>query len=317
MARALALRAGRLVLSVVAVTLLVFVMLDLRGGDPCIVSLGTGATEDAVARCHSELKLDEPLLERYGSWIGHMATGDFGHSYLNGIPVSTTLKQTLPVSLSLVLWGQLMALVLAIPIGVWAGYRPGGWFDRITTTSSYAFLALPGFLIGVFLIWIFATKLSWFPSTGYVGPTESIPRYLQSITLPALALALPNAAVYSRLLRADMASTLQQEYITVAKAKGLSDRQILFRHALRPSSLTLLTVAGVNTATLIGGSVVVERLFELNGVGTFLIESVFRNEFLIVQSVVALIAVAFVIINFLVDFLYAVLDPRVRTAAGS
>lgn len=317
MGRAIATRVLRLLLSVFAVTLLVFLMLDMRGGDPCIVSLGTGATDESVAQCRVDLKLDDPLPARYTNWLGDMVSGDFGHSYLNGIPVSTSLKQTLPVSLSLVFFGQLLALAIAIPIGVWAGYRQGGWFDRITGTASFAFLALPGFLIGVFLIWGFATNLGWFPSTGYVGPTESIPEYLRSITLPALALALPNAAVYSRLLRVDMSSTLQEEYITVAKAKGLSDTQILFRHALRPSSLSLLTVAGVNTATLIGGAVVVERLFELNGVGSFLIQSVFRNEFLIVQSVVALIAVSFITVNFVVDALYAVLDPRVRSAVAS
>lgn len=307
----------QLIVVVVIATFLTLVFLNQLDGDPCIVSLGTSATEENVALCREENGFDQNIFVRYVIWAGNMLSGDFGESFINGVSVADSLKDKLPVTLSLLIWAQTLSLVVAIPLGVYSAYRADSRADRIINTTAYGLLAVPNFVLGLVLVLLFAVTWELLPAIGYTSIFDNPIEHVKSMLLPAIALAAGQIAVYMRLLRTDMMATLQEDFITLAKAKGMSDRRILFRHALRPSSFALITIAGINIANLIGGSLIIERIFALNGVGSYLIESVIAREYLVVQSLVALIAVAFVTINFVVDMLYAALDPRIRHARSA
>jgi peptide/nickel transport system permease protein len=284
--------------------------------------LGPGATEAGVAQVVKEFHLDEPMYRRYMLWLSGAVRGDFGKSAIQGQQVSTAIAKALPVTLQLMLYAQIVALVLAIPAGVYAAYRANKSGDRITSTAALTAISIPNFVLAVVLVLFFAIggisvlghQVGWeiLPASRYVPFGQSPADHFKSMLLPTLALGLGLAAGYMRVLRSDMISTLQENFITTAKAKGVPDRRILFAHALRPSSFTLLTVVGINSATLIGGTLIIETIFSLPGLGTTIGTAIFQKDFLVVQGVVVVIAVGFVLINFLVDVLYAALDPRVR-----
>jgi len=241
--------------------------------------------------------------------------GDLGKSFLAPFPsVGQIVKGALPVSLELALLGEIIALLIAIPVGVWSGYREAGPFDRIAGGLSFAFLSVPVFVSSLILALVFAFDVRWLPRTGWVRLTSSAGAFqnLRYALLPSIALALPLAAVYTRLLRTDMSQTLREDYIQVARAKGLSIRRVLFRHALRPSSISLLTISGVSLGYLIGGTLIVETIFGLPGLGRILVTAVASNDYPLVQGIVLVLALAYVFVNVLVDLLYSVLDPRIR-----
>ena len=252
--------------------------------------------------------------------------GNLGRSYSTNLPVSDSLKQSLPVSIQLVLYAQIVALAIAIPLGVLAAYRSGTRTDKTINTTAFAFLAIPNFVIALLLSYAVGVRLHWLPSGGYapgwLDPLFDSSRtfstqHFKYMVLPVLALAVGQVAIYMRLLRSDMIATLQENFITMARAKGVSNRRILFRHALRPSSLTLLTVAGLNLGTLIGGAVVVEVIFNIPGMGLKIYTAISAREYVELQSYILVIALIFVVINFIVDFLYIVLDPRIRRARAA
>jgi peptide/nickel transport system permease protein len=294
------------------VTALSFLLLNLLPGDPVIAILGPSATPDAVARLRRDLGLDQALPLRYLRWLGHLATGDLGKSYLNDQPVAESLTQRLPATLELLIASQVIALLTAIPLGVRSALRPGGWVDRVSGTTAFGLLALPPYISGVLLVYVFAVRLDWFPATGYTPLTQDPVANINAIVLPAITLALGSVAIYLRVLRADMIATLQEDYITMAKAKGLPTWWILTRHALRPSTFSLVTVAGLNIGTLIGGAFLVEYIFSLPGIGFLTVSSIFSRDYLVVQGVVVVVAVGYVLVNFLVDLMYLALDPRTR-----
>jgi peptide/nickel transport system permease protein len=306
------------------ITAFAFWMQNGRGNkhDLAFNILGPGATESGVAGIVKEFHLDEPLYSRYMLWLSDALRGDLGRSAIQGQEVSTAIAKAIPVSLQLMLYAQILALVLAVPMGVYAAYRANRRGDRVTSTVALAALSVPNFVLAVVLILFFAIGgiSIWghqvggeiLPASRYVPFGEDPVEHFKHMALPVIALALAQAAGYMRVLRSDMISTLQENFITTAKAKGVPDRRILWGHALRPSSFTLLTVFGVNTATLIGGALVIETIFSLPGLGTTIGTAIFSKDFLVVQGVVVVIAVGFILINFLVDLLYAVLDPRVR-----
>jgi peptide/nickel transport system permease protein len=209
---------------------------------------------------------------------------------------------------------QVLALVIAIPLGVFTAYRAGSRFDKAANASAFGLLAIPNFALALVLAYYVGVRFGWLPVSGYVAPAEDIGDHLRYMAMPAISLAVGQVAVYMRLLRSDMIATLQEDFITMAKSKGISPSRVLWRHALRPSSLTLLTVAGLNVGTLIGGAVIVEVIFSLPGIGTLLFEAIQARQYIALQSLVAIIAVGYVLINFMVDVLYAVLDPRIRHA---
>jgi len=228
--------------------------------------------------------------------------------------VSDAIKERLPVTLELLVFSQFIALVVAIPLGLLAAQRSGGIFDRVSTTVAFGLLAIPSFVVAIVLILIFAVNLGWFPAVGFVPFTENPAENIRYLFLPALSLAVAELAVYMRLLRTDLISTLQEDYITMAKAKGISSRRVLMRHAFRPSTFSLITVAGLNFGRLIGGAFIIEVIFALNGIGRYIVSSILSRDYIPVQGGVVVVAVAYVLINFCIDMLYAVIDPRIRHA---
>lgn len=304
-------RAGHLAMVLVGLSLAIFLMLELLPGNLVDVLLGENARPEDIQLLEAQLGLDKPLAERYLHWLGQAITGDLGRSPLSGEAVVDAIAHRLPVSLQLMVYAQLLALLIAIPLGMIAGYREGSRLDRTITGTAFGVLAVPHFVLGLLLILMFAIWLRWLPATGYVPWSEGGWNTIRSLTLPAVTLALVEAPVYMRLLRSDIADTLREPFIAVARAKGLPEWYILLRHALRPSSFSLITVMGINIGHLIGGAVIIETLFALPGVGRLLIEAITQRDYVMLQGVVLFIGVAFVFVNLLVDAAYAVLDPRV------
>lgn len=286
----------------------------LPGCVECQMAGVEGLDEDELADIRTDLRLDEPILTRYGAWLGDAVTGDLGRSYRTQQTVVDAVGERLPVTLELVALSLVLSLAISIPLGTLSAYRAGGVVDRLITGASFGVLAIPGFVLAILLVYLFAVELGWFPASGWTPLTADPVDNVRSAFMPALAMATTNVAIFTRLLRSDMISTLQEDYVAAARAKGLPPRRILVRHCLRPSSFSLLTVAGLAVGNLLGGAVIVEQLFALPGLGRLLLTSIGQRDLVMVQGVVLVITVAFVVVNSLVDMLYAGLDPRLRRA---
>jgi peptide/nickel transport system permease protein len=312
--RYLAARLAQLVVVLFAVSLVAFLLLNQLPGNPIITMLGPAATPQAIAQLTQQLGLDRPAWLRYFIWLGNALRGDLGSSYVNHQPVLTSIGQRLPVTLELLLLSQVIALALAVPLGIVSAMRPNRTIDRLSSGAAFGLLSVPGFILAELLVYLFAVRYNLFPATGYVHLTEDPFQNLRSLTLPSLTLGLGSMAVYMRVLRTDMIATLQQDFITMARSKGLPNWWILLRHALRPSTFTLVTVGGLNVGTLIGGAFIVEYIFQVPGLGLLTINSIYARDYLVVTSTTVLVAAGFVIVNLFVDLLYTFLDPRVRSA---
>jgi peptide/nickel transport system permease protein len=302
----------RLVVVLFCVTLLTYMIVNILPGDVAIVILGSLATPEDIAGLRADLGLDRPMLVRYFDWLGSALSGDLGRSYRSGEPVVQAILDRLPVSLQLMVMAQVIALGIAIPVALLSVRRPGGIFDRISASAAFGFLAMPNFMLGIVLIYLFSVTLDLLPATGFTPMSEGLWDNFESMILPSLTLGLIEWTVLMRVLRSDLLTTLKEDFILLARAKGLPQWRVLLQHALRPSSFTLITILGLNIGGLIGGAVIVEQIFALPGVGRLLLGGIFNRDLILVQGTVAFIAVGFVVINFLVDMLYAVLDPRVR-----
>lgn len=297
-----------------AVTFLTFLSMNLLG-DPLKSILGPQyANKEVREQARKELHLEGPIPTRYAEWLGDAVQGDFGRSYSTGERVSAVLGERIPVSFMLMVYAQILALLLAVPIAIVSAYRADRLFDRTTTAVSFGLISVPSFALAVLLLYFLSVKNDIFPAR-YLDDT--IFDRLYSLFLPALSLALPLGAVYMRILRTDMIRTLQEEFITFARSKGLSTWRILLGHALRPSSFSLVTVFAIQVGALLGGTLVVETIFSIPGLGRQIVTSVLQNDYVVVQAIVLIIATAYVLMNFLVDALYAALDPRVRGARAS
>jgi peptide/nickel transport system permease protein len=313
-----------LVLVLFLVTLFTSLLLSMVPGDPVdtLVPLASSEEADAIkAEVREDLELDEPLFTRYVSWVGDLVTGDergehFGDYFrVSGRdPVSGRLAEALPVSLQLMVYAQVLALAVAVPLGVVTAYRAGSRLDKATNVGAFALLAIPNFVLGLGLAYYVGVWLNWLPPSGYVPFGDDPVQHIQRMILPAVTLAAAQVAVYMRLLRTDMVATLQEDFIQMARSKGITDRRVLWRHALRPSSITLLTVAGLNVGTLIGGAVIVELIFSIPGMGLAISQAIFERQYVALQSFVAVLAILYVIVNFAVDILYTIVDPRIRHA---
>ena len=314
MSRLLAAKAVVLVTVLLAVSFLSFLMLNLLPGCVECQILGPDNLDpEAVEQVRSDLRLDDPLPIRYVAWLGDALTGDLGQSYYTRQDVTDAVVERLPVTVEIVVVSMLMALVVSIPLGMVTAYRAGGALDRVVTGVTFGMLAIPSFMMGLLLIYLFAVEWGWFPATGWTRLTDDPVENLRSVFMPALSLAVVNIAVFTRLLRTDMIATLQEDHVLLARSKGLPTSKILLRHALRPSSFSLLTVSALTVGNLLGGAVIVEQLFALPGIGRLLFDAIFQRDLMMVQGVVLVITTGFVVINVLVDILYAVLDPRLRT----
>jgi peptide/nickel transport system permease protein len=295
-----------------AVSLLTFLISSLLPGDLAYTILGDQATPEKLAALRAQMGLDLPIWQRFGLWLWDVVQGDLGRSFRTGETVVNAVLDRLPVSLELMVLAELMGLAIGIPLAILCAVKSGSAIDRFLTGFAFGNLSLPSFLVAILLIYLFAVQLNWLPATGWVPFGEDPLANLRSFVLPALTLAFAEWPALMRVLRSDMIATLQEDYIAMAKAKGLRPARILLVHALKPSSLTLVTVTGINIGRLIGGAVIVESIFALPGIGRLLVGAIQARDFIILQGVVLFVATGFVMVNFIVDMLYAVLDPRIR-----
>ncbi|WP_420750277.1 ABC transporter permease [Rhodococcus sp. O3] len=310
-------RIGRSILVILLVTIAVVALLGLAPGSVAQVILGENATPEAVAAMNAELGLDAPFWSQYTTWLGNAVQGELGTSPLTGQSVSEAIGERLPVTLQLAVMGLTIALIVAIGMGIASASRPGSALDRSTNALSAVFLSVPAFIAGPVLIYFLAIKLQIFPVMGWSRISEGLGENLRSAFLPAIAIALTEIAAFHRLLRTDLVGTLREDFVAAARAKGLSSRYVMFRHALRPSSFSLITLAGINLGRLIGGTVIVETLFGLPGLGQLVASSITSRDVIMVQGIVVFIAVVYVCINTFVDLSYQVIDPRVRKVAAA
>jgi peptide/nickel transport system permease protein len=314
------LAAGYRIIHLVVVLLLVsfgtFMLLQLTPGDPAVSILGSNATPDSVRELHAQLGLNKPLAQQFGHWLGGAVHGDVGTSVVPpGGSVAGRIGQALPVSVELAVLAMVLALLFAIPIAVWSAYREGGAFDRIFSSVSFGLLSVPTFVSGLVLALLFSLQWRVLPRSEWVRltSTQGIRSNLSHALLPAITLALGEIAVFSRLLRVDLSHTLREEFIATARAKGMPTRRVLIGHALRPSSFSLITLSGVSLGRLIGGTVIVEVIFGLPGIGSLLVNAVGSGDYPLVQGIVLVIAVIYVAINQVVDLSYRLIDPRTRS----
>jgi peptide/nickel transport system permease protein len=307
-----------MVVVIVTATFLCFAALSLSG-DPLVTILGPFAsgeddrTQQIIADTKEQYHLDKPLVVRYGYWLADVVQGDFGYSYSKERPVADIITEKLPRSLLLMVMAQVIAVLIAIPWAVFTASKANSGIDRLSTSASFGIIAIPNFALGVILFYLLNLRFGWFP-TRY--DDSSVFSRLESLFVPALTLGIGLSATYQRLLRTDLITTLQQDFILMARSKGVPKWRVLFGHALRPSMFSFITVFGLNTGALIGGALVIENIFTIPGVGGAIAEAVFLEDIPLVLGLVVIFAVAFVVINFLVDLVYSYLDPRVRSRGG-
>ncbi|MET0894553.1 MAG: ABC transporter permease [Acidimicrobiia bacterium] len=304
----------RLVVTLLIVTFMTTVLLSLTPGDPAAVMAGEINDPEVIAAINKEYGFTRPIHERYMDWLGNALNGDLGTSYFSKQPVVDAIKERLPVTLELAILSTFIALVCAIPLAVACAKRPNSRFDRTVSGVTFAQVSLPSFVIALFLVYLFAVTFQIFPVLGYTPLSESVSENLRSIALPVISIAIGEMVALQRVLRADLVATTQEDYIALARAKGLSTRTIMWKHALKPSSFSLITLSGLSLARLLGGTLLVEQIFVLPGLGSYLITSINVKDLVAVQGVVTFIAIVFLVVNFFVDIMYGVLDPRTRTA---
>ncbi len=303
----------RLIVVVLAVTAITFLMVNILPGDIAITTAGFGASPEDVEAIREDLGLNKNILIRYNLWLFDAVQGRFGQSILTGEPVLDAIFQRLPVTVELMAISQIFALILAVPFGIICGFKSGMTIDKTINTLAFGLMSIPTFIMSLLLIFFFSLKLNWLPATGYVPLSDSFGANLKSFILPGVSIALVEWGYLMRILRSDMIATLQEDFILMAKSKGLPTIHILFKHALRTSCFTLVTVLGIQIGHLIGGAVVVESIFALPGIGSLLIAAIYGRDYPVVQGCILFITISYVLINFIVDILYSVLDPRIRS----
>lgn len=305
-------RVAILVASALVASIVVFLFMAVLPGDPAQVALGVNATPELIAKTRAEFGIDRPLVTQYFDWIGGVLHGDFGRSYVTREEIGPALTDRLGVTLWLVGAGMLVALLIAIPAGTFAAVRHRNADGTAVSGLSQIGVAIPAFLAGIILVQIFAVQLRWLPSGGWTPPVQDPGEFLRGLVLPALSLGLVQGAVLTRYVRSAVLDTLGQDYLRTARSKGLRPFQALFRHGLRNAAVPVVTVLGLQLSTLLIGAVVVERVFVLPGLGSMLLDSVASRDLLSVQGIVLVLVVGVLLVNFVVDVLYTVLDPRLR-----
>lgn len=308
---------GQRLLHLVGVLFLVsvsaLILVDLSPGDPALEVLGPEASDEQIAFVHRELGLDKPLPTRYVEWVGDALHGDLGRSFRTKLPVAHEIRGRIPVNIELSVLALVLALLIAIPLGAYAAHVREGRFDRISSGVTSLMLSSPPFLTATILVFILSVKLKLLPVAGWTPMTEDLHQNLRHIALPVFAMAMLELSQFSRLLRSDMVDTLDQDYILAARSIGLPRRQILFRYAFRPSSISLVTVASIALGRLIGGSVIMEQIFALPGLGRLVLVAIQGKDIIVVQGVVLFVGAIYVALNMIITVLYAWLDPRIRT----
>ena len=294
------------------VSLLVFVVVRVLPGDPALIILGLEANADSVARVRRELGLDQPMTVQYAHWVTRALSGDLGRSIQYDLPVATLILSRLTVTLPLTLLAAALMIAAAIPLGVYAATHHRRWGDYLTMVLSQLGVAVPGFWAGLLLILLFSVQLGWVQAGGFDGWGQGFWRGVRSLLLPAVALGLFQFAVLARTTRSALLEVLREEYVKTARAKGVAERTVLFRHALRNALIPIVTVAGVQLGQLLAGSIILESVFYLPGLGRLTLAAISARDLPVVQGVVLFVASMIVTVNAAVDILYGILDPRIR-----
>jgi peptide/nickel transport system permease protein len=296
----------------VVVAIFVFLLLHLTPGDPAAVIAGDDATPEAVDGIRTKLGLDQPIHVQFGIYVANLLRGDLGTSIFSNLPVLTLVKQRLEPTLVLAASTLVMAVLLAIPMGVLAAWKARTFIDRLVMGFSVLGFAVPGFLVGYLLIYVFAIELKWLPVQGYRPLSQGIDQTARSIILPALALSMAYMALIARMTRASMLDVLSQDYIRTAKAKGVATLIVLLRHALKNAAVPIITVIGIGLTLLISGVVITETVFNIPGLGRLTVDAILKRDYPIIQGLIILFAGAKVLVNLLIDISYVFFDPRIR-----
>jgi len=299
-----------LAITAFAASLVVFVAMAVLPGDPASIILGTGARPDTLAALRAELGLDQPVVWRYLDWIGGFLVGDFGVSYTYSVPVADLIAQRVAVSLPLAALALVLSTLIAIPVGVFAAARRGRAPDVATMGVAQVGVAVPNFWLGLMLVVIFSLQLGWLPASGFPGWEAGLWPGLRALILPAFALALPQAAILARVTRSAVIETLGEDFIRTARAKGLSGEAALWRHAVPNALIPVVTIMGLQFSFLLAGTIIIENVFTLPGLGRLVFQAIAQRDLVTVQSLVTLLAISVIVVNFLVDIAYAALDPR-------
>jgi peptide/nickel transport system permease protein len=294
------------------VALFVFSLLYIAPGDPAVVIAGDQASLEDIERIRKGLGLDRPFLVRFGEWSWHVVRGDLGKSMFTGLPVTELIGQRIEPTLSLMVVTLILAVVVAVPMGVVAAWRAGSWLDRAFMAFAVAGFSVPVFVVGYLLAYVFALELDWLPVQGYTPLSKGLWPWLENLILPSIALGFVYIALIARITRATMLEVLSQDYIRTARAKGLGERAILFLHALKNAAVPIVTVIGIGVALLIGGAVVTESVFAIPGLGRLTIDAIVRRDYPVIQGIVLMFSFVYVLVNLMVDLVYTALDPRIR-----
>jgi peptide/nickel transport system permease protein len=294
------------------VALFVFSLLYIVPGDPAAVIAGDLATSEDIARIHAKLGLDDPFLVRFGHWLWGVLHGDLGISIFTNLPVAQLIGQRIEPTLALTLTTLVVTILFAVPLGVIAAWKVGTWIDRMVMLVAVLGFSLPSFVLAYLLVLGFSIELPLLPVQGYVSIREGFLPFIQHLILPSIALGLIYGALIARITRASMLEVLSQDYIRTAQAKGLTNNQVLIRHALKNAAVPIATVIGIGIALLISGVIVTETVFAIPGIGRLTVDAILRRDYPIIQGVILLFSAAYVLVNLAVDISYTLLDPRVR-----
>ena len=305
-------RLGSLCLSLIVASLVIFACIEIVPGDPASFMLGINAQPDTIQALRVELGLDQSLAQRYLGWVGGLLGGDMGTSYTYRTPVSDIVSDRLQVSLPLALYALMLTVVVAFPVGILAAARRGSVTDITVMGATQLGIAIPNFWFAILMVILFAINLRWFSAGGFPGWDAGIFPAMKALTLPAIALALPQASILARVMRSSLLDTLSEDYMRTARAKGLTRRQVLWRHALRNAMIPVLTIIGLQFSFLLAGAIIIENVFFLPGLGRLVFQAITQRDLIVVESVVMLLVFAVILVNFFVDIAYAWVDPRLR-----
>jgi peptide/nickel transport system permease protein len=294
------------------VAFVVFLLLYLTPGDPAVVMAGDNATPEMIAQIRQQLHLDDPLLARFLVWLTHILRGDLGVSIFSNLPVTTLLAQRAEPTLSLAVVTIVLATVVAVPLGAAAAYFAGRWIDRLIMVVCAIGLSVPLFVLAYALIYYLSLRLSLFPVQGFTSVLVDPVTFLRKITLPAISLGVGYVVLIARITRASVLEVLNEDYVRTARARGVSEFRVVMHHVLRNAAVPIITVIGIGTASLIGGVVVAESIFNIPGVGRLVIDAILKRDYPVIQGVILVLSAIYVLVNLVIDLAYAVFDPRVR-----
>ena len=305
-------RLGSLCISLIIASLVIFTCIEIVPGDPAAFMLGINAQPDTIAALREELGLNQSLTQRYFGWVGGLLTGDLGTSYTYRSPVSEIVADRIAISLPLAIYALSLTVLIAFPVGLIAASKRGSVTDVSVMGATQLGIAIPNFWFAMLMVLIFAINLRWFSAGGFPGWDAGFWVAMKALTLPAIALALPQASILSRVMRSSLLDTLSEDYVRTARAKGLTRRQVMWRHALRNALIPVLTIIGLQFSFLLAGAIIIENVFFLPGLGRLVFQAITQRDLIVVESVIMLLVFAVIVVNFLVDLAYAWVDPRLR-----